>query len=113
MNNIGTMTRIIGTEDKPFFGHFNGNNFTITLDLNYPNEIHVALFSWILGKARIINLTVAGSVAGLARVGGIAGGAAWSEISNCINLAEIICQTEIIFIPIGTSFVGQVGGIVG
>ena len=89
MNNITTpVTTIIGSSanGKYFLGNFNGNNYTITLNIRGSNE--VGLFGFTR-NATITNLNVAGSVIGNYYVGGIAGKADYSEFTNCNNNASI------------------------
>ena len=102
MNDIDTMRKIIGINGT-FQGHFNGNNFTITLDLNYDwQTASVGLFGRVGYPSTITNLTVAGNVKGYNNVGGIAGEVSSADsISRCINAANVT----------GTSYVGGITGM--
>ena len=112
----------IGTLRQPFFGEFDGNGKSVTLDVkrNLASFNHsltknvTGLFGFNCGTIR--NLTVKGSVSGGQRVGAVAGvngdyypvstrrysgaRAYRGVIENCVNEAEVR----------GTSYVG---GIVG
>lgn len=56
-----TIKTMLGTKDKPFRGEFDGNNHTITLDLNCPDENDVAPFS-IVRNATLKNIVVEGEI---------------------------------------------------
>lgn len=83
---IDPLLKPIGTYTQQFQGVFNGNNYSITL--NVSSNDYVALFSHT-ESATIVNLVVNGYVAGNYIVGGIVAEANSSTISNCQNLAKI------------------------
>lgn len=73
----------IGSEEKPFNGHFDGNNKTIkNLVVNRTSDLCVGLFGKIV-NANIKDLTIkSASVSGKATVGILAGYSVYSVISN-------------------------------
>ena len=136
MNDITEpVTQRIGYRENNYFaGHFNGNNYTITLNLDYNGQVDVGLFghlgSQVIGSIpTITNVVIDGYVKGHATTGGIAGQMRYSTISNCINNAKIEGQSSytggiagrtynsVIFNCINNAEVSvstaRVGGIVG
>lgn len=90
----------IGTKDKPFCSHFNGNGKTIK-GLKLNGDDYIGVFGYIQNGS-IENLTVDNdcSITGDEYVGGVAGFNYWGSIQGCTNNATII----------GNKYVG---GIVG
>ena len=82
------MTKVIGTtsEDKHFYGTFDGNNKKITLNLS-GNEI-MALFYGISSTGIVKNLIVDGTVTGQNSAAGIVYIHS-GTINNCMNMATI------------------------
>ncbi|MBQ8718898.1 MAG: hypothetical protein IJY66_06505 [Clostridia bacterium] len=80
----------IGTQNKPFKGTFDGNNYTIC-GVYVTNAPNAGLFGYV-NSATIRNVTVANSyVQGTGRVGGICGYADNSTaISGCTNRAYVV-----------------------
>lgn len=89
----------IGTSSAPFTGVFNGNGHSISgLKVSGKSD-----YSGLFGKisnAKVLRLSVYGSVSGHEYVGGVAGLADQSELSFCINYATV-------------NGVDQVGGVIG
>ena len=85
----------IGTEDAPFTGTFDGNWKTIyglKIESTDADTFYGGLFGYI-EEATVKNVGIIGAdiavVAKTARVGGVAGSAASSTISNCIFFGQI------------------------
>lgn len=95
MQDIATLSEPIGLSGYRFFGHFDGNGHSITLDIEGTDNL--ALFSRIGPDAHIHNITVDGSIIGNSCLGGIVGrfeteslsGTEDAFISNCVNKAII------------------------
>ena len=101
MNNITSpITTIIGPSGggRSFQGTFDGNDFTITLNIRASD--YVGLFGFVR-NATISNLNIVGSVNGNYNTGGVAGKSELSKFNNCNNNASISV----------TNYFG--GGIVG
>ena len=92
----------IGNLSNQFKGIFDGNNFTVSLNINNSTAYN-GLFGAIGLGGAVKNLRVVGSVSGGNNLGGIAG-YSLGTIDNCINQATIMAKTA------QTVFVG---GIVG
>ena len=62
-NNVGTVTKVVGTKDKPFVGTFDGGGHTLTVNINVTgdNEFAPAAPFAAIG-ATIKNLSVTGSI---------------------------------------------------
>ncbi len=83
----------IGIETE-FKGHFDGQNHTITLQINYTGD-YCGLFARVTDGS-IKNLRTAGSVIGNnAITGALVGYAKNAEISNCANAASVEGKTKI------------------
>ena len=80
-NNI-----IIGSETEPFDGVFNGNDHTITVDIN--TDSHAGLFAKVQ-DATIANLTVEGTITG-SNAGAVVGVAVESSFLNLTATAETL-----------------------
>ena len=98
MENISINT-MVGTEENPFMGTFNGNGYTLSVSIQ-SNEAGAAPFRYISG-ATIKNLKVTGSVVetntteGGYHTGGLVG-FAWSgtnTIENCLVSTDITITT--------------------
>ena len=87
----GSMSAIGVTEKFPFKGEFDGQNHTITVDLE-SYSTRLSFFGTILGKVH--NLKVAGKITATNKnqIGGICGllKGDGSKIYNCISAVEII-----------------------
>lgn len=83
---VGVNFMPIGTEQNPFKGVYDGNNFVISnLTINLASQTNVGLFGFVDG-ATIKNLTVvSGNVSGFANVGAIAGYANNTKFENINN----------------------------
>lgn len=95
--------------DGGYCGTFNGNGFTVTVDITADESYeygNAGLFGYLY-TATVKNLKVAGSVNvssdGCQFVGAITGGTYEAEIVNCSNAADITVESEAAY----------VGGIVG
>lgn len=99
----GDMTPI-GTSSAPFTGEYNGNNQTLTVNIDTDTQ-YTGVFGYING-ANISNLTVEGNVTSSeVYVGGIAGAASGSHITGCTNNADVSTTSS--------TANAYVGGIVG
>ncbi len=90
----------IGTSSNKFNGTFDGNDKTVTLNLDLSTTDYVGLFGYCDSKSVIKNVTTTGTVKGRYGVGGIAGYSS-GKIINCQNQAAV------------TSTENCIGGIVG
>lgn len=83
-------TPIGRSENHMFRGIFDGNNKTITLNINAPKSYHQGLFGFV-GYCTIKNVTVAGTIKGNSYVAGIVALLNKGQviITNCHNKAEI------------------------
>ena len=88
--NSGLGWQAIGTIDTPFSGHFDGNGYQISgLYLNRPQEDYLGLFGYI-SNALLQGISLSGGqITGRNYVGGLAGSAQESIISECSVQAEI------------------------
>lgn len=89
---------MIGCADSKFTGTFNGNNHTVTLDINTGNEVG-GLFAYISAGATIKNVITAGSVSSDKFAGGLVGSieskaSANVTIEKCINNASVSTTNE-------------------
>ena len=73
---------------KPFSGNFDGQNYTINLEIYLTTEFSAGLFGYT-AFATIKNVIVYGYVYGYDYAGGIVAVADNTTIENCINLASI------------------------
>ncbi|MGM9530528.1 InlB B-repeat-containing protein, partial [Intestinibacter sp.] len=86
---------------KTFDGIFDGDNHTITVKINTPNDDYVGLFGYTGWQSEVKNLTVEGSIIGKNNVGAVTGVAHFMNgLENCVNKATVTGETN-------------VGGIVG
>ena len=98
--DLGNFTPI-GTNTKPFYGSFDGNNAVFNLAINRSVDF-TGLFGYF-GQGKISNLSVTGSVVGgTNHTGGIVGYQHSGTIENVYNLATIT----------GTNYVGGIVGYV-
>ena len=80
----------IGTSQKKFAGIFDGQNHTITLNINQPDTEYVGLFSILTSSTQVKNVIVDGTITGKDHVAGIAGYGDWYRaLENCVNKATI------------------------
>lgn len=88
-NSIEGITTMVGTDDKPFNGIFDGNGKTLTVDITATTE-NSGPFKTIDG-ATIKNLTTAGTVTSSAKcIGGLAGRARGTiTIDNCHSTVTV------------------------
>ena len=106
-NDIGSeaepYTRIIGEDECPFAGVFDGNGKTVLLDIRRGDWYYAGLFAALDEGAAVHDLTVGGSVRGgnTAYVGGIAG-VNYGGITGCRSTASVTGGDS-----------SSVGGIVG
>jgi len=83
-----------------FLGSFDGNNYTITVNIYLPERFNVGFFGFIGISATVKNLTVAGQVVGSTGVGGLASA----------NDGEVINVTA--NVDVAGQFYG-IGGLIG
>ena len=91
LENDISVSEIIGSQNNPFSGHFDGNGHTITADINNNNdEYRAALFSYVK-NASISNLIVDGNITGdKNRAAGLIGeNSGETHIDNCVVSASI------------------------
>jgi len=72
-----------------FTGIFDGNGFTITVDIYLPSQSSVGLFSFIGTNGRVQNLTVVGNVTGSRQVGGLAGFVLFGHVQHSHSSAYV------------------------
>ena len=97
-----TVTEMIGTEAKPYYGAFNGNGHTLTVNIE-TTEWGAAPFH-IVGDVLISNLHVAGSVKGDIHTSGLIGG---RVDSPTINIEKVWVSANV------TTTSSHVAGIIG
>ena len=91
----------LASQARPFRGEFDGNNHTVTLNINDTTQNRVGLFR-VANGATIQNVIVEGNVTGSHAVGGIAGEArGGTTITNVENYASITANND------------RAGGVVG
>ncbi len=96
-------------QNAPFYGTFNGNGHTITVDINGNSEHYIALFRY--GKDYTIkNLHVAGTIRGYQYTAGLVG---YSEVSNSANRNHVDNCRVSATIENSTSNQNVVGGFFG
>ncbi|MDR0691951.1 MAG: hypothetical protein LBF69_02800 [Prevotellaceae bacterium] len=71
-----------GTAANPFAGTLDGNNKTITLNINAPAGDNVALFAYLGSTAEIKNLTLTGTITARNNVAALAANSESANISN-------------------------------
>ena len=82
---------MVGTDENPFKGIFDGGGHTITCDIDYTND-NAAPFHNIY-NATIMNVKVAGSITGTNYCAGLVGNASGTNtIRNCKVTANITCS---------------------
>jgi len=104
MADVDTFKNVIG-HNNPIIAHrwnhhFDGNGFTITVNINRPSTPFTGLFGFADKNSIVENLTLAGEVLGRDEVGGIIG-TNWGIVRHCINNASVAATH------------GYVGGITG
>lgn len=95
-------TRIIGTGDGVFQGHFDGQGHTVRVEIDLPKDNYVGLFSYV-GGGTVSHLRVSGTVVGSAYVGGIVGCAEQSVLVGLVADCDVT----------GSTYTGGVFGAVG
>ncbi len=112
--DIGTadspVTRMIGTKEYPYCGTFDGNGYSIELNLVNTVSDNTGLISVVKYGAVLKNLTLNGSVSGVGSVGALVGADCYStmgsfKISNCVNNATVIGSGDGIGGFIGQTYV--------
>jgi hypothetical protein len=95
-NNITAPADLVigGGNWGEFNGYFDGNNYTITINIYLPTTESVGLFSYVASYGVVRNLTVDGSVNGLNSVGGIAGHLS-GHIENVLSRADVTGGTSV------------------
>lgn len=100
----------IGSYEKPFCGHYDGDGHTITLDFKAGQSRNFSLFDYLGDGAMVENLHTAGTIqTSRQSVGGIAGGCMESAsvtISHCTSSVNIVTLDNI-------PTAAQHGGLVG
>ena len=100
---------------KPFTGSYNGNGYLINLAIEDTTLQDVALFSEVRGDAVLKNIVTTGYIKNAGRR--TASIAMWihsdgkAEVSNCVNMAEVIVLDKDADNKIGGSAAGIVFGI--
>ena len=85
-------TGMVGTDENPFKGIFDGGGHTITCIINYTDYEGAAPFHNIY-NATIMNLSVAGSITGINHCAGLVGNASGTNtIRNCKVAANVTCS---------------------
>ena len=72
-----------------FLGSFDGDGYTITVNIYLPDVFSVGLFCFVGESGRIQNLTVVGRVEGRGVVGGLASGSDGEIIGSTANVDAI------------------------
>ena len=107
---IGDSLIPIGTQDSPFTGTFNGNNYTISnLTINVPTSSYVGLFGYASGNISNLNLTNI-NITGSQYVGGLIGYFNAAILSGCSasgTISSTIIESNPTYLP------SYVGGLVG
>ncbi|MCR5413815.1 MAG: hypothetical protein K6F50_03690 [Kiritimatiellae bacterium] len=106
-DSILDATAIIGTQDHPFRGVFDGNGKAIFVDIQDTDNQGTALFRCI-SNATITNLSVGGSVKGTTHAAGLVG---FALDSNLIADCEV--DVSVAVEPSDASAGKHAGGIVG
>jgi hypothetical protein len=80
----------IGTQENPFYGHFDGDNHIITgLYYNDPTKFRAGLFGFIL-EGSVKNLGIEnGNVTGADCTGGMIGGIDYGSVTNCWSSGKV------------------------
>ena len=82
---------MVGTDENPFKGIFDGGGHTITCDIDYTND-NAAPFHNIY-NATIMNVKVEGSITGINYCAGLVGNASGTNtIRNCKVAANVTCN---------------------
>ena len=83
---------MVGTDENPFKGIFDGGGHTITCNIDYTDHVGAAPFHYI-HDATIMNLSVAGSITGVNHCAGLVGNASGTNtIRNCKVAANVTCS---------------------
>jgi hypothetical protein len=91
--DITRITTIIGSNNSPFQGIFDGGGYKITVSID-TSASYVGVFGYI-NDAAIQNLSVAGRIIShtnsnaYAYVGGVCGYANSSNVTNCYNIGDV------------------------
>ena len=105
-----TVNRSVGSDTHPFIGTFDGNNHTLTVNLNDTSNQGTAPFRYIQ-NATIKDLTVTGSVNGTTHAAGLVG-FNWRESGDAVTSTIENCtvNTNVIVKDIGYCHMGGVLG---
>ena len=94
-------TPMIGTEDHPFSGIFNGNYYTLPVNINTDQYGYTALFAHV-DNAKIMNLTISGSITNTCSSDSPAAAFVGDNVSaykctieKCTNMATVKSATSI------------------
>ena len=87
----GDSDYILGTDDHPFKGTFDGNGHTLKLNLNYGSTAYIAPFR-IVSDCTIKNLHVSGSVKGTHSNSGVIG---YTVESGNVNIENVRVSADI------------------
>ena len=87
MNNISVST-MVGTEEYPFSGSFDGAGHTLNVTINAGTTTYAAPFRYING-ATLKNITVTGNIVGGKHCAGLVGRIEGSGIDNYILLCDV------------------------
>ena len=106
VNDVSGVTRMAGSRDHPFRGTFNGQDHTLTLNIDNTTAVNAGPFS-VVNAATIKNLKTAGSIkTDKECLGGIVGCAIGQVVIEN-------CSSSVAMTPTYNSGAGIVGGIVG
>lgn len=117
-NDIGSketpFTKMIGNDVNAFYGHFDGNKYSIWINLEFSdNTPHIGLFSTTQTGSELTNVVVRGNINvtnltdNVKRIGGVAGRVLYGTINGCYNYADIS------FTGLGKNSLIDIGGVVG
>ncbi len=93
----------IGTSEHPFMGTFDGDNYIVSNLYINSSENNQGLFGYVK-NATIVELTVTGEVTGAYCVGGVAGTAVDSTITDCTTTGVTVNYTDFGGTEVGYSY---------
>ena len=106
VSGVSGVTKMLGTEAKPFAGTFDGQGHTLTVNIDNTTADNAGPFS-VVNAATIRNLKIAGSITtDKVCIGGIVGKANGQVVIEN-------CSSSVAMTPTYNSGAGFVGGIVG
>ena len=106
VSGVSGVTRMLGTVDKPFAGTFDGQDYTLTVNIDNTTADNAGPFS-VVNAATIQNLKIAGSITtDKVCLGGIVG-----KANGQVDIVN--CSSSVAMTPTYNSGAGFVGGIVG